>query len=401
MTGLLKGLGFAVLVAVVGVVWTPAAESQGTPTPRGGTTDPELLAIAGLTSAADKLPYFTGSGTAALADLTAAARTVLDDATVGAMLTTLGGAPLASPVFTTQVDLEAAGVRFTAADGVLTLLGLGNGADESLTIDLDNAGANVVAIASGTSAATLNLALNPFARNGATDMELRAYALDTDASNYHYGSFAMSDTALTISTQTLGTGVDNLDIVLTPSGTGSVNLGALVTLSSSAVFNTGTAAYFRAAATTTNAIYTQWNGSGTANTDGLSLEGGTTGGYLWMWENLPLVFATNNTERYNISAAGVHTWKGNSEDFIGTFTSNVLTYTSSTGVADAIFSGINITAPAFKTSTALVTATDGAGTAAFTANMSRSTGGPTADAQNGWLKMQDSSGATVWVPVWK
>jgi hypothetical protein len=29
------------------------------------------------------------------------------------------------------------------------------------------------------------------------------------------------------------------------------------------------------------------------------------------------------------------------------------------------------------------------------------TGGPTTAAQNGWVKMLDSSGATIWIPVWK
>ena len=55
--------------------------------------DPELSAIGGLTSAADLVPMFTGPGTASLITVTSAARTILDDTTVGAILVTIGGVP--------------------------------------------------------------------------------------------------------------------------------------------------------------------------------------------------------------------------------------------------------------------------------------------------------------------
>ena len=89
-------------------------------------SDAELTAIAGLTSAADKGIQFTGSGTAGTYDLTAFAKTILDDADAGAVRTTIGAQA-------SDADLTAIAGLTSAADKGIQFTGSGTAGVYDLT----------------------------------------------------------------------------------------------------------------------------------------------------------------------------------------------------------------------------------------------------------------------------
>jgi hypothetical protein len=78
--------------------------------------DADLGAIAALTSAADKGIQFTGSGTAATYDLTAAGKALLDDANAAAQLVTLGVNATAAELNIMDGDTAATSTTLADAD---------------------------------------------------------------------------------------------------------------------------------------------------------------------------------------------------------------------------------------------------------------------------------------------
>lgn len=187
--------------------------------------DAELLALAGLTSAADRLPYFTGAGTAALATFTTFGRSLVDDADATAARATLGlgtAATAATGDFqAADAELGAIAGLVSAADRLPYFTGSGTAAlatftaaGRALVDDADAAAqrttlglAAVAASGSASDLTTGSLALARIAQGGATPGQVlkwsgTAWAPDTD----NTGAGGLSDG-------------DKGDIVVSGSGT--------------------------------------------------------------------------------------------------------------------------------------------------------------------------------------
>lgn len=158
------------------------------------TQDSELSALAGTTSAADALPYFTGSGTASTTTLTSYGRSIIDDANEAAFKATTN-LEIGTDVQAYDSELAALAGTTSAADALPYFTGSGTATTTTLT----TFGRSIIDDASEAAfKATTNLEIGTDVQ--AYDSELAALAGTTSAADalpYFTGSGTASTTTLT------------------------------------------------------------------------------------------------------------------------------------------------------------------------------------------------------------
>ena len=179
-----------------------------------------LAAIAGLTSAADKLPYFTGSGTADVADFTAAGRALVDDASATAQRTTLGLVigtdvqaydagllDIAGLAVTDSNIIVGNGTNWVAESGATarTSLGVAIGSD----VQAYDAGlADIAGLAVTDSNIIVGNGTNWVAESGATARTSLGLTIGTDVQAYDAGLLDIAGLAVTDSNIIVGNGTN-------------------------------------------------------------------------------------------------------------------------------------------------------------------------------------------------
>lgn len=138
----------------------------------GMQSDQELVALGGLTSAANTLPYFTGSGTASTTPFTSFARTLLDDESSSTVRSTLG-LVIGTDIQAHSTDLDSVAALATAglperlSAGSWNIRTVGTGSSSAIP-DRAAADARYLLMSGGTLTGALILNADPSAALGAT-----------------------------------------------------------------------------------------------------------------------------------------------------------------------------------------------------------------------------------------